>query len=117
MASIRHDIPLVDLLLDAFLQNYLPCILATVSNILQLLLEAGLFFSLSRTHLLRPIAIPIVPNGSNHTSAFTKAAATLEAHNATLNVSKALAHTGIRTLLDDHFFGEVSWCREPPLCT
>ncbi|KAF5352080.1 hypothetical protein D9758_009404 [Tetrapyrgos nigripes] len=52
-------------------------------------------------------AIPTVQNGGNHTSAFTKAAATLEAHNATLDVSKALAHAGIRTLLDDHFFSEI----------
>ncbi|THV05672.1 hypothetical protein K435DRAFT_773632 [Dendrothele bispora CBS 962.96] len=52
-------------------------------------------------------AIPTVPNGGNHTSAFTKAAATIEAHNATLDVSKALAAAGIRTLLDDEFFSEI----------
>jgi len=52
-------------------------------------------------------AIPTVENGGNHTTAFEKAAATLEAHNACLDVSKALAATGIRALIDDEFFDEV----------
>ncbi|KAM6501120.1 hypothetical protein JOM56_004134 [Amanita muscaria] len=52
-------------------------------------------------------AIPTVPDGGNHTRAFRDAAATEMAHNACLSVSKALAGTGIRVLLDDEFFDEV----------
>ncbi|THV08023.1 hypothetical protein K435DRAFT_709295 [Dendrothele bispora CBS 962.96] len=52
-------------------------------------------------------AIPTIENGGNHTSAFERAAATIEAHNACLDVSKALATTGIRALIDDEFFSEV----------
>ncbi|KAJ7612453.1 hypothetical protein DFH06DRAFT_1015155, partial [Mycena polygramma] len=46
-------------------------------------------------------AIPTEPNGGNHTIGFTKAAATQEAHDATLLVTKGLAHTGFRALRDD----------------
>jgi len=46
-------------------------------------------------------AIPIEPNGGNHTKAFTLSAASKEAHIACLNVSKALALTGLRVLVDD----------------
>jgi hypothetical protein len=52
-------------------------------------------------------AIPTVPNGGNHTREFRDAAATEAAHDACLRVSKALAGTGIRVLLDDQFFQEV----------
>ncbi|KAF8635628.1 hypothetical protein AX15_000267 [Amanita polypyramis BW_CC] len=52
-------------------------------------------------------AIPTVVNGGNHTRAFRDAAATELAHDACLRVSKALAGTGIRVLLDDQFFDEV----------
>ncbi|TFK31806.1 hypothetical protein BDQ12DRAFT_693512 [Crucibulum laeve] len=52
-------------------------------------------------------AIPTVKNGGNHTTEFAKSAATIEAHNATLDISKALAATGIRVLLDDKFFEDV----------
>ncbi|KAI0037076.1 aminoacylase 1-like protein 2 [Vararia minispora EC-137] len=52
-------------------------------------------------------SIPVPPRGANHTIAFTKAAASLEAHQACLNVSKALALTGVRVLADDEFFAEV----------
>ncbi|KAJ6515125.1 hypothetical protein C8R47DRAFT_504319 [Mycena vitilis] len=52
-------------------------------------------------------AIPTEPNGGNHTIGFTKAAATQEAHDATLLVTKGLAHTGFRALRDDGFFKQV----------
>ncbi|KAI0050285.1 hypothetical protein FA95DRAFT_1487564 [Auriscalpium vulgare] len=52
-------------------------------------------------------SIPTVPDGGNHTRAFTAAAATPEAHQATLEVSKALGLTCARVLLDDDFFEEV----------
>ncbi|KIK68290.1 hypothetical protein GYMLUDRAFT_256038 [Collybiopsis luxurians FD-317 M1] len=52
-------------------------------------------------------AIPSVENGGNHTRDFAKSAATIEAHNACLDVSKALAHTGIRVLIDDEYYAEV----------
>ncbi|KAI0718570.1 aminoacylase 1-like protein 2 [Cerioporus squamosus] len=50
-------------------------------------------------------AIPT--RGSNHTREFTNAAATKEAHQAMLNVSKALAATGMRLLTDDDFAQKV----------
>ena len=53
-------------------------------------------------------AIPTEPNGGNHTPAFTSAAATLEAHEACLEVCKALALTGLRVVEDDQFYAEVS---------
>ncbi|KAF8916653.1 hypothetical protein CPB85DRAFT_1431973 [Mucidula mucida] len=46
-------------------------------------------------------------NGGNHTPGFTKSAATIEAHYACLDVSKALAATGVRVLLDDQFYEKV----------
>jgi len=52
-------------------------------------------------------AIPTVANGGNHTREFRDAAATEAAHDACLRVSKALAGTGIKVLLDDQFFQEV----------
>ncbi|TFK75626.1 hypothetical protein BDN72DRAFT_885678 [Pluteus cervinus] len=52
-------------------------------------------------------AIPSVLNGGNHTRAFAEAAATDKAHYACLDVSKALAGTAARVLLDDAFFAEV----------
>ncbi|KAJ7115957.1 hypothetical protein C8R44DRAFT_793745 [Mycena epipterygia] len=52
-------------------------------------------------------AIPTVPNGGNHTIGFTKAAASEEAHGATMLVAKGLAHTGFRALRDDDFFKQV----------
>lgn len=57
-------------------------------------------------------AIPTVNDGGNHTPEFEKAAGTIEAHYACLDVSKALAATGVRVLIDDKFFTEVgpySW--------
>lgn len=47
-------------------------------------------------------------NGGNHTRDFASAAATPAAHQACLDVSKALAATGIRVLIDDAYFAEVS---------
>ncbi|KDR78232.1 hypothetical protein GALMADRAFT_245310 [Galerina marginata CBS 339.88] len=52
-------------------------------------------------------AIPTVVDGGNHTRAFAASAATIEAHNACLDVSKALAATAMRVLTDDKFFEEV----------
>jgi len=52
-------------------------------------------------------AIPTVKDGGNHTPAFAKAAATIEAHYACLDVSKALAATGMRVLTDEEFFARV----------
>ena len=60
-------------------------------------------------------AIPTSPGGANHTPEFTKSTATPEAHQATLNVSKALAAVGFRVLADDGFFEEV--CALPVPCT
>jgi hypothetical protein len=55
------------------------------------------------------LAIPTVQNGGNHTPGFTQSAATLPAHYACLDVSKALAATGVRVLTDDGFFAKVSY--------
>ncbi|KAG6872924.1 hypothetical protein C0995_005182 [Termitomyces sp. Mi166 len=52
-------------------------------------------------------AIPTIENGGNHTAGFETTAASLEAHYACLDVTKALAATGIRVLIDDDFFSEV----------
>ncbi|PFH51126.1 hypothetical protein AMATHDRAFT_59581 [Amanita thiersii Skay4041] len=52
-------------------------------------------------------AIPTVVDGGNHTPGFRDAAATPVAHDACLDVSIALAGTGIRVLLDDNFFAQV----------
>lgn len=52
-------------------------------------------------------SIPTEPNGGNHTPAFNSAAATLEAHQACLEVCKALALTGLRVIEDDKFYAEV----------
>ncbi|KAI6020158.1 hypothetical protein PISMIDRAFT_675148 [Pisolithus microcarpus 441] len=52
-------------------------------------------------------SIPSVPNGGNHTSAFTEAANTIEAHEACLDVSKALAAVGMRVLTDKTFLLKV----------
>ncbi|KAI6160706.1 hypothetical protein EDD17DRAFT_759702 [Pisolithus thermaeus] len=52
-------------------------------------------------------SIPSVPNGGNHTPAFTEAASTMEAHEACLDVSKALAAVGMRVLIDKTFLSKV----------
>lgn len=52
-------------------------------------------------------AIPTIKDGGNHTPGFTDAAATIKAHYACLDVSKALAATGIRVLTDDDFLARV----------
>lgn len=41
-----------------------------------------------------------MPGAGNHTAAFTKEARTQEAHEATLDIVKALAMTGVRVLTD-----------------
>lgn len=66
-------------------------------------------------------AIPTEDNGGNHTPGFTKAARTLEAHKACLNVSKALAGLGVKVLTDADFTKKVSnlglSCRDQPTLT
>ncbi|KAJ7056988.1 hypothetical protein C8F01DRAFT_1152972 [Mycena amicta] len=52
-------------------------------------------------------AIPSIVDGGNHTPGFEKAAATMEAHYACLDVSKALAAAGVRVVLDDEFHAKV----------
>ncbi|GLB39888.1 putative peptidase dimerisation domain containing protein [Lyophyllum shimeji] len=52
-------------------------------------------------------AIPTSKDGGNHTPEFEKAAATLPAHYACLDVTKALAATGVRVLIDDEFLAKV----------
>ncbi|KAF8888868.1 hypothetical protein BD779DRAFT_1522996 [Infundibulicybe gibba] len=52
-------------------------------------------------------AIPTIVNGGNHTPGFEKSAATDAAHSACLDVSKALAATGVRVLIDDKFMESV----------
>ncbi|KAJ8521526.1 hypothetical protein ONZ45_g1800 [Pleurotus djamor] len=52
-------------------------------------------------------SIPTEENGGNHTRAFTASALRMDSHYATIDVSIALAATGIRILLDDAFFGKV----------
>jgi hypothetical protein len=58
-----------------------------------------------RSHL---VAIPTESNGGNHTPAFASASATPAAHQACLEVCKALALTGIRVIKDDRFYAEVN---------
>ncbi|KAJ8453802.1 hypothetical protein ONZ51_g13394 [Trametes cubensis] len=53
-------------------------------------------------------SIPTEPNGSNHTPQFAKAAATPEAHAATLKVATGLAATGVRVLADAEFARRVT---------
>ncbi|KAI6145274.1 hypothetical protein BKA82DRAFT_836379 [Pisolithus tinctorius] len=53
-------------------------------------------------------SIPTVPNGGNHTSAFTEAASTIQAHEACIDVSKALAAVGMRVLTDEAFLSKAN---------
>ncbi|KAF8916273.1 hypothetical protein CPB85DRAFT_1216673, partial [Mucidula mucida] len=53
------------------------------------------------------ISIPTEPNGGNHTPAFTKAAASQAAHDATMKVTKGLALTAFRAASDTAFFQDV----------
>ncbi|KAJ7201031.1 aminoacylase 1-like protein 2 [Mycena pura] len=52
-------------------------------------------------------AIPTIVDGGNHTPGFEKAAGTMAAHYACLDVSKALAATGVRVVIDDEFYAKV----------
>ncbi|KAG6855737.1 hypothetical protein H0H87_011407 [Tephrocybe sp. NHM501043] len=52
-------------------------------------------------------AIPTVNGGGNHTSGFEQSAGTIEAHYACIDITKALAATGLRVLTDDQFFAKV----------
>ncbi|KAI0050284.1 hypothetical protein FA95DRAFT_1603641 [Auriscalpium vulgare] len=52
-------------------------------------------------------SIPTLPNGGNHTAGFTAAAQSQGGHDATLEVAKALALTGVRVLADADFLAEV----------
>jgi hypothetical protein len=62
------------------------------------------------------IAIPTEPQGGNHTPAFTKAAITMAAHEATMVITKALALTGYRVLSDSDFFCKVKHFSSHLLC-
>ena len=53
------------------------------------------------------VAIPTVPGGGNHTREFTHAASTDAAHEACYDVSKALAHVGMRVLTDAAYLARV----------
>lgn len=70
--------------------------------------------TITDAHTRASLAIPTEPNGGNHTPAFTASAATPEAHEASLVIMKALAHTGFRVIDDDEFFSKVrTWtCQE-----
>ena len=62
----------------------------------------------ARARILTPcVAIPTVPGGGNHTREFTRAASTDAAHEACYDVSKALAHVGMRVLTDAAFLARV----------
>lgn len=52
-------------------------------------------------------SIPTVPEGGNHTRAFTDSARSQAAHDACLVVSKALAHVGMRVITDGNFLQQV----------
>lgn len=52
--------------------------------------------------------IPTKPGGGNHTELFTHSARTEEAHDATMIVTKALALTAVKVIMDDGLFEEVS---------
>ncbi|KAF8892143.1 hypothetical protein BD779DRAFT_1610312 [Infundibulicybe gibba] len=68
----------------------------------------GLLTSSAEMPALHPsYAIPTKPQGGNHTPAFADAAATQAAHDATMIVTKGLAHTGFRILDDTTFFQEM----------
>ena len=61
----------------------------------------------SRASSCSCVAIPTVPGGGNHTREFTHAVSTDAAHEACYDVSKALAHVGMRVLTDDAFLARV----------
>ena len=52
-------------------------------------------------------AIPTEPDGGNHTARFTVAARRKQAHEATLVVTKTLAHVGMKVLQDEGFLEKV----------
>ncbi|KAG8216048.1 hypothetical protein J3R82DRAFT_8047 [Butyriboletus roseoflavus] len=54
-----------------------------------------------------PSTVPTVPGGGNHTRDFTCAVSTDAAHEACYDVSKALAHVGMRVLTDAAFLTRV----------
>jgi len=60
------------------------------------------------TALPRLTGIPTKPGGGNHTKQFAHSARTEEAHEATMLVAKALALTGVKVIMDDGLFEEVS---------
>ncbi|KAG6851810.1 hypothetical protein H0H87_012158, partial [Tephrocybe sp. NHM501043] len=51
--------------------------------------------------------IPTIKDGGNHTAAFAQAATTSVSHYACLDVTKALAATGVRVLIDDEFLAKA----------
>ena len=52
--------------------------------------------------------IPTKPGGGNHTKQFARSARTEEAHEATMLITKALALTCVKVIMDDGLFKEVS---------
>ena len=54
------------------------------------------------------LGIPTKPGGGNHTKQFAHSARTEEAHEATMLITKALALTGVKVIIDDGLFEEVS---------
>ncbi|KAG1737474.1 uncharacterized protein EDB91DRAFT_1249607 [Suillus paluster] len=57
-------------------------------------------------------SIPTVPGGGNHTRAFTDSARSQAAHDACLNVAKALAFVGMRVITDAEFLQQVKYAFE-----
>ena len=65
-------------------------------------------FSSVIARILTPlVAIPTVPGGGNHTREFARASSTDAAHEASYDMSKALAHVGMRVLTDAAFLARV----------
>ncbi|KAF9784943.1 hypothetical protein BJ322DRAFT_1108419 [Thelephora terrestris] len=57
---------------------------------------------------LHPVfGIPTKPGGGNHTKQFAQSARTEEAHEATMLVTKGLALTGVKVIMDDGLFKEI----------
>jgi hypothetical protein len=89
----QRDSPIITRLLQSFplsIQDLVRAFLATTLSYLNL-----------------STAIPTIKDGGNHTPGFERAAATIEAHNACLDITKALAATGVRVLIDDEFMARV----------
>ena len=64
-------------------------------------------FSIALPTIQAVFSIPVRKNGSNHTPQFAESARAIEAHEATITTSKALAATALRILVDDEFYSKV----------